>query len=90
MNSQLNTKLAVVLFSDIVDFTKISSRSQSKAIQFLKQHEQDASELLKEFKGQLLKNAIFKDIDDNGNAIIKTKDGYDKFTSGEINIKGIY
>ena len=40
--------------------------------------------------GQLLKNVIFHDIDDNGNAIIKTKDGYDKFTSGEINIKGIY
>ena len=40
--------------------------------------------------GQLLKNIIFHDIDDNGSAIIKTEDGYDKFTSGEINIKGIY
>ena len=40
--------------------------------------------------GQLLKNVIFHDIDNNGSAIIKTKDGYDKFTSGEINIKGIY
>ncbi len=40
--------------------------------------------------GQLLKNIIFHDIDDNGSAIIKTKDGYDKFTSGEVKIKGIY
>ena len=40
--------------------------------------------------GKLLKNISFHDIDDDGRAIIKTKDGYDKFTSGEINIKGIY
>ncbi len=40
--------------------------------------------------GKLLKNISFQDIDDDGRAIIKTKDGYDKFTSGEINIKGIY
>ena len=39
---------------------------------------------------QLLKNIIFHDVDSDGNAIIKTKKGYDTFTSGEINIKGIY
>ena len=37
-----------------------------------------------------LKDVIFHDIDIDGNAIIKTKKDYDTFTSGEINIKGIY
>ncbi len=40
--------------------------------------------------GEHLKNIIFLDIDVDGNAIIKTKKGCDTFTSGEINIKGIY
>ena len=40
--------------------------------------------------GEHLKNITFLDIDIDGNAIIKTKKGCDTFTSGEINIKGIY
>ena len=40
--------------------------------------------------GQQLKDVIFHDIDIDGNAVIKIKEDYDTFTSGEINIKGIY
>ena len=39
---------------------------------------------------RFVKTAIFKDIDNQGNAIIKTKNGHEKITSGEISIKGIY
>ena len=40
--------------------------------------------------GELVKDITFHGVDDDGSAIVKTKDGYEKFTSGEINIKGIY
>ena len=36
------------------------------------------------------KNAIFRDIDDLGNAIIETDNGLEVFRSGHIKIKGIY
>lgn len=37
-----------------------------------------------------IQNAIFKDIDKKGNAIIESNNGVEIFKSGEINIKGIY
>ena len=39
---------------------------------------------------RFVKTAIFKDIDNQGNAIIETKNGHEKIISGEISIKGIY
>ena len=39
---------------------------------------------------EFIKKTIFKDIDSEGNAILKTKDGIEKIRSGEISIKGIY
>ena len=56
MESQNSTKLAVVVFSDIVDFTKLSSESQSEAVALVKQHEKDVSDLIPKHNGQLLKN----------------------------------
>ena len=35
-------------------------------------------------------NAIFKDVDSSGNAIIETENGLEVFSSGQISIKGIY
>ena len=35
-------------------------------------------------------NAIFKDVDNFGNAIIETTSGLEVFSSGQITIKGIY
>ena len=36
------------------------------------------------------KQAFFKDIDENGNAIIETDEGKKVMSSGEISIKGVY
>jgi biotin-(acetyl-CoA carboxylase) ligase len=36
------------------------------------------------------KEAFFKDIDENGNAIIETDKGKKVMSSGEISIKGVY
>ena len=36
------------------------------------------------------KEAFFKDIDENGNAIIETDEGKKVISSGEISIKGVY
>tara|TARA_B100001250_G_C19745312_1_gene765026 strand:- start:713 stop:1456 length:744 start_codon:yes stop_codon:yes gene_type:complete len=41
-------------------------------------------------KNRSAKNVIFKDIDQEGNAIIQTDNGLEIFKSGQINIKGIY
>ena len=51
-----DTKLAVIVFSDIADYTKLSSESQSSAVALVKQHESDAKELIKKYNGTLLKN----------------------------------
>ena len=50
------TKLTVIVFSDIVDYTKISSDSQTTALSFVKQHEKDVKSLLDKYNGDLLKN----------------------------------
>ena len=43
------------------------------------------------FDGEhLKKKAIFKDIDAQGNAIIKTKEGEEVIATGQISIKGVY
>ena len=36
------------------------------------------------------KEAIFLDVDKNGNAIVKTDQGRELISSGEISIKGVY
>ena len=36
------------------------------------------------------KEAIFLDVDKNGNAIVKTDQGIELLSSGEISIKGVY
>ena len=36
------------------------------------------------------KEAFFRDIDENGNAIIETDEGKKVISSGEISIKGVY
>ena len=56
MESKSSTKLAVVIFSDIVDFTKITSKSQSTAMQYIKDHDRDVNELVSKYDGVLLKN----------------------------------
>jgi hypothetical protein len=55
-NINCNTQLSVILFSDISDFTKLSSKSQSTAMKYLKEHESDVKHLLSKYKGELLKN----------------------------------
>jgi len=52
----INTKLTVIVFSDIVNYTKLSSESQSSAVALVKQHERDAKDLIKKYNGTLLKN----------------------------------
>ena len=39
---------------------------------------------------EFVKKVIFKDIDENGNGILQSKNGNEKISSGQINIKGIY
>ena len=39
---------------------------------------------------EFVKKVIFKDIDENGNGILQSKNGHEKISSGQINIKGIY
>ena len=41
-------------------------------------------------KNNKKENAIFKDVDNFGNAIIETTSGLEVFSSGQIIIKGIY
>lgn len=43
-----------------------------------------------EFGNSFKKEAFFKDIDENGNAIIETDKGKKVMSSGEISIKGVY
>ena len=56
MIAQPKIKLTVILFSDIVDFTSMSSESQSSSIKYLKEHRQDIDDLLPQYNGKLLKN----------------------------------
>ena len=56
MIAQPKIKLTVILFSDIVDFTTMSSESQSSSIKYLKEHRKDIDDLLPQYKGKLLKN----------------------------------
>ena len=56
LNMNKGTKLTVIVFSDIVDYTKISSESQSSAMTFVKQHQEHTKSLLKKYNGVLLKN----------------------------------
>jgi BirA family biotin operon repressor/biotin-[acetyl-CoA-carboxylase] ligase len=39
---------------------------------------------------EFVKKVIFKDIDENGNGILQSKNGHEKISSGQISIKGIY
>jgi biotin-(acetyl-CoA carboxylase) ligase len=41
-------------------------------------------------KNNKKENAIFKDVDNFGNALIETTSGLEVFSSGQIIIKGIY
>ena len=56
MTQQNNTQLAVVVFSDIVNYTKLSSESQSEAVEIVKQHENDVIKLISKYNGKVLKN----------------------------------
>ena len=56
MTTKPQTKLTVVLFSDIVDFTSLASESQSSSIELLKEHKRDINDLLQKYNGKLLKN----------------------------------
>jgi BirA family biotin operon repressor/biotin-[acetyl-CoA-carboxylase] ligase len=39
---------------------------------------------------EYIKKVIFKGIDESGNGILENKNGYEKISSGQISIKGIY
>ena len=52
---QIERKLAAVMFTDIVGFTKIMTKSEDTAINILKAQDDIFLPLLKKFKGNLLK-----------------------------------
>ncbi len=56
MKNQSQTRLTVILFSDIVNFTSLASESQSSSFQVIKEHKKNVNELAPQYNGNLLKN----------------------------------
>ena len=79
----MSETLDVIRFAQIIGFkTIISHRSGDSEDTFI-------ADLAVGTNSNQIK-AIFKDIDEKGNAVIETDIGEEIITSGEISIKGVY
>ncbi len=55
MDTQTNRKLAAILFSDIVDCTKIISKDEKLGLEYIRQHSLIVNDNVDKFNGKLLK-----------------------------------